>query len=280
MVTVEEVTGRAAYKRFVEFPYLTFQDEPRWSPPLASYERKRLDPHNPFFDAGDGEYFLARRAGVVAGRITAHVAQRGDPDGWFGFFDAIDDADVAVALVERAADWLRAHGCTTMTGPASFTPEDDPGVLVEGFDVPGTTGRPWQPVWYAGHLGAAGLTPSTPRPSWRLRPDGGPSLVFAVAKPRVPMVGRFVDPRIVLPGITAVPDLTPARGAAMTLARMAKRREWTTCTIVAVDGDASELVPRLGVAAGAAGYESVISPWSPDRSVPPETTHARFTTSL
>jgi len=103
LVTVEEVQGRAAYKRFVEFAHLTFRDEPRWSPPLASYERGRLDPHNRFFDAGDGEYFLARRGGAVAGRMTAHIAARGDSDGWFGFYDVIDDAAVTAALVDRAA---------------------------------------------------------------------------------------------------------------------------------------------------------------------------------
>jgi len=280
LVTVEEVQGRAAYKRFVEFAHLTFRDEPRWSAPLASYERGRLDPHNRFFDAGDGEYFLARRGGTVAGRMTAHIAARGDAAGWFGFYDVIDDAAVAAALVDRAARWLRDHGCTTMSGPASFTLADDLGVLVDGFDAAGTTGRPWHPPWYAAHLEAAGLARVTEHPSWRLVPEGGPTLVFPAAKPRVPVVGRFVDPRIVLPGITAVPDLTPARGSAVALARMAKRRRWDTCTIVAIDGEPFELVPRLQTAAHAAGYDWVISPWSPDAGAPSETVHARFTTPL
>jgi hypothetical protein len=275
VVTVEEVSGRAAYKRFVEFPYLTFRDEPRWSPPLASYERSRLDPHNPFFDRGDGEYFLARRGGVVAGRVTAHIAAKGDAHGWFGFFDVIDDEDVARALVDRAAVWLQEHGCTSMAGPASFTPADGPGVLVDGFDVAGTTGRPWQPPWYAKHLAAAGLARTGEQHTWRLRPDGGPALVERVEKPRVPMVGRFVDPRIVLRGITAVPDLSPARGSGVALARLAKRRQWDTCTVIAIDGDPSALVPNLQAAASE--YDWVISPWSPDAEAPPEATHARFT---
>ena len=279
MVTVEEVSGRAAYKRFVEFPYLTFRDEPRWSPPLASYERQRLDPHNPFFDRGDGEYFLARRGGTVAGRVTAHIAAKGDRDGWFGFFDVIDDVGVAVALVERAADWLRAHGCTSMTGPASFTAADDPGLLTDGFETAGTTGRPWQPPWYAEHLRSAGLQQIGEHRSWRLRPAHGLATVERVDRPRVPTVGRFVDPRIVLAGITAVPDLTPARGSAMTLARMAKGRQWDTCTIIAIDGDPSVLVPNLLVAA-AEGYEWVVSPWTPDADAPPEAVHARFTMPL
>jgi hypothetical protein len=277
VVTVEEVKGRAAFKRFVELPYLLFRDEPRWSPPLASYERARLDPHNRFFDAGDGEYFLARRGGVVAGRITAHVAGRGDTDGWFGFYDAIDDAAVVRALVERAREWLREHGCTTMAGPASFTTADDLGILVDGFEAAGTTGRQWHPPWYHEHLAAADLQPTAEQRTWRVVSEAGPHPP-SVEGPRPALAGRFADPRIVLPGITAVPDLTPARGSAMALARMGRRRAWTTCTVVTVDGDPEVLVPQLRGAAADAGYEWVISPWSPDTNAASETVHARFRT--
>jgi hypothetical protein len=278
VVTVEQVKGRAAYKRFVEFPYLAFRDEPRWSAPLAAYERSRLDPHHPYFDQGDGEFFLARRAGSVAGRIAAHVSRHDDPDGWFGFFDSAEDPEVGLALLQQAAEWLRGQGCTTITGPVAFPPEGDAGVLVDGFDVAGTTGRPWHPPWYAAHLEAAGLTRAADTRTWRLLAAPGPHR-DPVNPPRVPMVGRFVDPRLTLPGITAVPDLTPARGSAITLARMARRREWTGCTIVTIDGPASMRVPELLAAAAAADYDWVVSPWSPD-DAPPETVHARFSSAL
>jgi hypothetical protein len=282
------VSGRPAFKRFFEFAYWQFREEPRWSPPLVSHERKRIDPHNPFFDSGDGEYFLARRRGSVAGRITAHVAARGDEQGWFGFYDAVDDAPVATALVEQAAAWLRDHGCAVMTGPASFTLDDDPGVLVDGFDVAGTTGRPWHPPWYATHLEAAGLTrvADLDERTWRLPPSEHGFIAPAMTVPtspssqRVEVAGRFGDPRIVLPGIAAVPDLTPARNSAIALGRRAKRKDWEGCTIVDIDGDPAMLVPQLQAVALAAGYEWIVSPWSPDPETVPETVHARFTMPL
>lgn len=285
MVAVEEVSGRAAFKRFFEFAYLQFRSEPRWTPPLVVYERMRVDPHNRFFDNGDGEYFLARRGGTAAGRITAHVAAKGDEQGWFGFYDAVDDPAVTAVLVDQAAAWLRAHGCTSMTGPASFTVEDGPGVLVEGFEVAGTTGRPWHPPWYAAHLEAAGLQRTDEHRTWRLPPSElgvASGLIAPLATPssRGVVVGRFADPRIVLPGIVAVPDLTPARGSAIALARRTKRKQWEGCTIVEIDGDPAELVPQLQAAAAAAGYEWIVSPWSPDPAAAPETVHARFTTPL
>jgi hypothetical protein len=278
VVTVEEVSGRAAFKRFFEFAYMQFLSEPRWSPPLVAHERKRVDPHQKFFDEGDGEYFLARSRGQAAGRITAHIATKGDEQGWFGFYDAVDDPAVTAALVEQATAWLREHGCTTMTGPASLTPADDLGVLVEGFDVAGTTGRPWHPPWYAAHLEAAGLHRTEEHRTWRLIAEG--TAPFSLAGGGSPIAGRFTDPRITLSEIIAVPDLTPARNSAIALARCAKRKDWEGCTIVQIDGDPAAVVPQLQSAAGAAGYQWVISPWSPDPNAPPETVHARFATSL
>jgi len=278
VVSVEEVSGRAAFKRFFEFPYLQFREEPRWSAPLVGYERKRLDPHQPYFDRGDGEYFLARRGGTVAGRISAHVAAKGEEAGWFGFYDVVDDPAVAAALIAAARDWLRERGCTTMTGPASFTADEELGILVEGFEIAGTTGRPWHPPWYAAHLESAGLQPGDEHRTWRLPAEGTTS--FTLAGGESPMVGRFADTRIVLPGIVAVPDLTPARNSAIALARLAKRKQWDGCTIVALDGDPAALVPQLQAAAGAAGYQWIVSPWTADPDAAPETVHARFTMPL
>ena len=41
VVTVEEVSGRAAYKRFFELAYMQFRAEPKWSPPVTSGKRSR-----------------------------------------------------------------------------------------------------------------------------------------------------------------------------------------------------------------------------------------------
>jgi hypothetical protein len=287
VVTVEEVSGRAAFKRFFEFPYLQFLAEPRWSPPLVSHERARLDPHHRFFDEGDGEYFLARSGGTPAGRVTAHIGAKADEQGWFGFFETVDDPAVTAALMDAASSWLTERGCTSMTGPASFTVADDPGVLVEGFDTPGTTGRPWHPPWYAEHLEAAGLHRVDERRTWRLPAlpvDGAGDAGASEAPSRAnharkdsTIAGRLADPRLLLDSVVAVPDLTPARNSAVALARRAKRGDWEGCTIISVSGDPAVQVPRLQSAAAAAGYEWVVAPWSPDPDAPPETVHAHFT---
>jgi len=148
-VSVEEVTGGKALVRFTDLPHGLHGTDPRWAPPVLAWERYRLDPNrNPFFERGDARYYLARRLGRPAGRITAHVAEAGG-EGRFGFWSVADDPAVAAALVEEAQSWLAEQGCSSMTGPWSFEPGDEPGALVAGHEVAGVTGRPWRPAWEA-----------------------------------------------------------------------------------------------------------------------------------
>jgi hypothetical protein len=247
---------------------------------VLAWERYRLDPaRNPYFERGDAGYFLARRHGRPAGRIVAHVDEP-EGSGRFGFWCLVDDRTVAAALVDAARGWLAERGCDAMEGPLSFSAPDEEGVLVAGFDVPGTTGRAWHPPSDASQLEALGFDVVRTRSTWRLA-----AVDAAVERPWVGEVpghaGRHHDPRLVLEGIAAVPDVSGAmRGAnlrgALTLARRVRQRDWDTATVVRVDDDPAIAVPALLTAAARAGYRWVISPWSPDPDAEPETVHATY----
>jgi hypothetical protein len=95
---------------------------------------------NPFFDHAEAEYFLAERDGGIVGRIAAisnhlHNETHGDRVGFFGFFECIDDQEVADALFAAAADWCRGRGHDVLRGPASFSVNHECGLGVDGFDV-------------------------------------------------------------------------------------------------------------------------------------------------
>jgi GNAT superfamily N-acetyltransferase len=118
---------------------------------------------NPFFEHALAEYFIAERDGVVVGRIAAisnrlHNETHGDRVGFFGFFESIDDQAVADALLTAAADWCRALGHDVLRGPASFSVNDECGLLVDGFDSPPTLMMPHNPRSYIALLERAGFT--------------------------------------------------------------------------------------------------------------------------
>jgi GNAT superfamily N-acetyltransferase len=118
---------------------------------------------NPFFEHAEAEYFLAERGGAVVGRIAAianraHNEAHHDRVGFFGFFESVDDQAVADALLETAAGWLGSRGFDTMRGPASFSTNDESGLLVDGFDTPPVLLMPHNPPYYLALLERAGFT--------------------------------------------------------------------------------------------------------------------------
>lgn len=125
--------------------------------------RKLLDQaHNPFFDHAEAEYFLAERGGEIVGRIAAisnrlHNETHLDKVGFFGFFESIYDQSVADALFATASSWLAAKGHDTMRGPASFSTNDECGLLVNGYDTPPTLMMPHNPPYYERLVEAAGF---------------------------------------------------------------------------------------------------------------------------
>lgn len=282
VVTIEEVTGGKSMVRFTELPQALHGRDARWAPPVMAWERYRLDPHrNPYFERGDGVYLLARRLGQPVGRMAAHIAEPGG-DGRFGFFTCAEDQDAAAALVDASRAWLADQGCTSMTGPLSFDPDDEPGVLATGFEVPGVTGRPWNPPWEPRLLADVGFEVIEERPTWRLPAfvDDDASLTpgGSGTGPTPGQAGPYADRRLVLSGVAAVPDVADALRAssfrtAWRLAKRARAGDWETCAVVRCSTEPAAGVPAIQAAAADAGYQSVIAPWSPDPDAAPETVH-------
>ncbi|HEX9165894.1 MAG TPA: hypothetical protein VF862_08285 [Gemmatimonadales bacterium] len=153
----------AELRRFVALPYRLHARDPLWVPPLRRDVRLLLDrTQNPFFDHAEAEYFLAERGGRVVGRVAAisnrlHNEFHGENIGFFGFFESVDDSAVSRALLDAAAAWVRSRGHDTIRGPASFSTNDECGLLVWGFETPPTLMMPHNPTWYPALVEQAGF---------------------------------------------------------------------------------------------------------------------------
>jgi GNAT superfamily N-acetyltransferase len=117
---------------------------------------------NPFFEHAEAEYFVADRGSDVVGRIAAisnrlHNETHGDRVGFFGFFESVDDQEVADALFETAAAWCRERSHDVLRGPTSFSVNDECGLLVQGFETPPALMMPYNPAYYIGLLERAGF---------------------------------------------------------------------------------------------------------------------------
>jgi GNAT superfamily N-acetyltransferase len=141
-VEIAEVRSRAEQTEFIKFPWRVYKNDPAWVPPLIIERRAFLDrKKHPFYQHGDAALFLARRSGEIVGRIMAsddsnYNALHETRVGCFGLFDCIDDVEVATALFEAAANWLRARGRNEIMGPIDYSTNYVCGLLIDGFQHP------------------------------------------------------------------------------------------------------------------------------------------------
>ena len=96
-------------------------------------------------------------AGWRPSRTGSTWPSTADGNGFFGFFDSVDDDDVAGALLDAAAGWLRQRGLTGVRGPVNPTMNDVAGLLVDGFDRPPAILLPYNFPYYQGLLERWGM---------------------------------------------------------------------------------------------------------------------------
>ncbi len=149
-------------RAFLAFPYGLYRDDPMWIPRLWPDQMAWLRRQHGFFEHGDGEWFLARRAGEVVGTIGVavdhHVNRHlGRSWGVFGFFEFVEDFDVFTALLDQARAWARVRGLTHLVGPQSFGASDYPGFLVGRRDCTAALLEGHSPPYYLAFAERAGL---------------------------------------------------------------------------------------------------------------------------
>lgn len=157
---------------FLEVGRIVFADDPNWVPPLNLLLKDQLSPKSPFFQHADVALFVARRDGELVGRISAqvdreHLRRYGDSTGFFGFFDTVDDLDVASALLDAAQHWLKERNMKRMRGPMNLSINQEVGLLVEGYGTPPMVMMPHSLPYQAGLYERLGLEKAKDLFAWR-----------------------------------------------------------------------------------------------------------------
>jgi len=153
-IEITKIGSQADRDAFIKLPWKIYALDPAWVPPLLIERKEFLDREkHPFFEHGKAEFFLARRAGEVVGRIAAsddpkYNAIHGSNVGCFGMFEATD-TEVANALFDTAAEWLRELGRDEIMGPIDYSTNYLCGLLIDGFQHPPTLLTSHNPPFYS-----------------------------------------------------------------------------------------------------------------------------------
>lgn len=142
MIEIKEINDKKSVKKFIDFPHDLYSDDPNYVPEIYIGQKELLDPSkNPFFKHSKAQLFLAYSEGKIVGRIAAirnnnYNKYIQDDVGFFGFFDCIEDYEVAKLLFDHSKNWVKNEGLNKILGPTNFTTNDTAGMLVWGYDSP------------------------------------------------------------------------------------------------------------------------------------------------
>ncbi len=141
-LTIKPVENRRERTQFLELPWTINRSDPNWMPPLRPNQAELVGyrPH-PFYKDAEGQTFLALKGGQPVGRIMAilyhgHNRYQKDNRGFFGFFECIDEQEVADGLFAAVQQWFAKRGITQIRGPMNPSMNYECGLLIEGFDTP------------------------------------------------------------------------------------------------------------------------------------------------
>ena len=156
-IEISAVDNKKALNEFVELPFAIYRNDPHWVPPLRIAVKELLDrKKHPFYTNAEAEFFLARQGGTVVGRVAAivdrnHNRAHNENAGFFGFFECVDDVDVA-------RQWVFDKGATFLRGPVNPSTNYECGMLVDGFDSDPMVMMTYNPSYYPGLMDRVGLS--------------------------------------------------------------------------------------------------------------------------
>ncbi len=170
-------TKKSDVKLFVESEWHFYKNDPNWVPPLKATRQSLLDVNeNPFFKHAKISLWLVYNNNEVVGRIAAiinenHNKTHKDKVGFIGFFDCINNQDVANLLFDNAAQWLKVQGMDTIRGPENISMNDEIGLLVDGFDEPAVFMMPYNHKYYINLFEGYGFEKAKDLYAYDLRPE-------------------------------------------------------------------------------------------------------------
>ena len=165
-IEIRKVTTRKEQRIFLTFPWRIYKNDPLWVPMFLPERKARMDPDkSTFFKRGYAEFFIAWKDNLPVGTICAAEDEktnqrREKKECVFGFFDCINDYEVAKAMFDHVARWAKNRNLNALFGPFNLDYEDGYGILIEGCDRPPVILCGHTPDYYLGFVERYGFQPA------------------------------------------------------------------------------------------------------------------------
>lgn len=167
MINIVPVTKKSLLHKFIDFPPALYKNDEYYVPELFIAQRDILTPgKHPFHEHSEMQLFLVYENSDIRGRIAVilnnnHNQFNNTKEGFFGFFDSVNDFEIVSQLFDAAITWLKSKGVTNIIGPVNPSTNDPCGMLVEGFEMPPVAMMPYNKPYYNELLESIGFIKKT-----------------------------------------------------------------------------------------------------------------------
>ncbi|MEJ2902654.1 hypothetical protein [Pedobacter panaciterrae] len=176
MRNIVAVSNKKQLGQFIDFPHDLYKGDSNYVPELFIAQRDLLTTH-PFHKHSSLQCFLLFEGDKIIGRIAAILNNNYNifnsaNDGFFGFFDCINDQEAANLLFDTATKWLKDKGVTgAIIGPVNFSTNESCGLLIEGFDSPPVVMMPYNATYYSALMEGWDLKKKVDLIAWKFNGD-------------------------------------------------------------------------------------------------------------
>jgi len=176
MRNVVAVSNKKQLAQFIDFPHDLYKGDSNYVPELFIAQKDLLTTH-PFHKHSSLQCFLLFDGDKIIGRIAAILNNNYNifneaNDGFFGFFDCINDQAAANLLLDTSAKWLKDKGVTgAIIGPVNFSTNESCGLLIEGFNSPPVVMMPYNATYYPALMDGWNLKKKVDLIAWKFNGD-------------------------------------------------------------------------------------------------------------
>jgi len=160
---VVSVDTHSLLRSFLDVPKLIYRDDENYVPHIRQEIEKAL------WNKGDKVgLWMVEQNGDYLGRIAAFVNK--GKKGGLGFFESINNKEVAHILFDTGIQWLNTRSLTEVEVPVNFGERDKFwGLLVKGFDSPSYQEN-YNPPYYKDLIESYGFEPTITQSTQEITP--------------------------------------------------------------------------------------------------------------
>ncbi len=138
---IKGVSDTKQLNDFIALPYIIYNDDPHWVPPIKSELKRTLSlEKNPYFSDTTLQLFNCYKTGEICSQVAIiinkqHQQKYGEKTAFFGFFESINDPTAVVYLFEKIEQYCIFNGIESIEGPFNPNHYSELGLKADQFDM-------------------------------------------------------------------------------------------------------------------------------------------------